>query len=53
MNKIYNYRNCVITVTIPNTGSDNVRKATESFLKKVVRESQNDNNNTTRIIKKE
>lgn len=50
MNKNYNYENCVITVMLSNTSSDTVRKATESFLKKVVRESGYGNSNTTRDI---
>ena len=39
MKKIYNYRNCVITIVVPNTSSDNIQKATEIFLKNVVKEN--------------
>lgn len=46
MKKIYNYRNCDITIIVPNTSSDNIRKSTESFLKKVLKErAQNGNSN--------
>lgn len=50
MRKIYNYEKCVITVNIPNTSSDVVRKATETFLRKVIKEKQHGNSNTTRDI---
>ena len=47
MNKIYNFRNCVITVILPNTGSERLRKATETFLKRVVKEKQYGDSNKT------
>lgn len=51
MRKIYNYRNCVITVITPSTSSEKLRKATETFLRKVAKEKQHGNCNTTRSIK--
>lgn len=50
MRKIYNYGKCVITIIHPNTSSNTIRKATESFLKKVVKEKQYGNSNTTKDI---
>ena len=50
MSKIYNYGNCVINIVIPNTSSKTVHKATEQFLRKVVKENQNGYSNTTRNI---
>lgn len=47
MKKIYNYGNCVITVIVQNNSSNTVQKATETFLRKVVKENLNGNCNTT------
>ena len=44
MKKIYNYGKCVVELVIPNTSSDNIRKATEAFLRKVTKEIDRNGN---------
>lgn len=52
MQKIYNYGNVVIRVIIPETDiSENLQKHTENFLRKVIKERDNNGySNTSRNI---
>ena len=46
MKKIYNYGKCIVELVMPNTSSDNIRKSTEAFLRKITKErNQNGNSN--------
>lgn len=51
MEKKYTYENAVVYVVIPDEGIRNVHKATETFLRKVIKEKRNNGNiNTCGII---
>ena len=53
MQKVYKYGNAVVYIEIGEHAYDNIRKATEVFLRKVVKENQHGNCNTsTNIYKK-
>ena len=54
MRKIYKYENSIVTVIMSeNSITGNLQKATENFLRKVVKERRaNGNSNTTRDIYK-
>lgn len=48
MRKIYNYKNGVIVVTLPEESNrEKLYKVTEEFLKKVIRGGKNNVNNHT------
>lgn len=51
MRRTYTYDNAVINITIPNSAIINIHKATNIFLHKVIKESQNGNSIKTRTIK--
>ena len=55
MEKVYNFKNGTIYVTIPETcDREKLRKVTEEFLKKVIiGGSKNGNSNTTRNFREE
>lgn len=52
MKKIYNYKNCVITITVQEENTNTLYKATENFLKKVVKEKNYGNISTSRDNRK-
>ena len=53
MKKQYTYKNAIIRVLIPDDGPSNIRKSTEEFLRKVLKERMNNGNlNKSGIIKK-
>lgn len=48
MKKVYKYENSIVTVENCNTNLDNIKNATERFLRQVIKErSTNDNSNTS------
>lgn len=53
MNKIYNYKNCVITIDITDLNLEVMKNKTEIFLKKVVKEKSHGNISTSRNNGKE
>ena len=56
MNKIYNYENCRVAVYIPEDTEfqERLRKASEKFMRKVIREGRkNGNSNTSRDFREE
>lgn len=38
MDKVFNHSNCTVTVHIPETKNKKLHKATEEFLKRVIKE---------------
>ena len=53
MEKKYTYENAVVSVVIPDDGVSNIRKATENFLRKVIKEKRNNGDSNTRGIIRE
>lgn len=55
MKKVYKYQNGIVCVSLPKScDRENLKKATEEFLKKVIREeTKNDNSNTSANFTKE
>ena len=52
MTKIYTYKNATIHVVNTNINKENLHKATEKFIKKVLKErTQNGNNHSSRSFK--
>lgn len=52
MQKVYKYGNAVVYIDISEHAYDNIRNATETFWRKVVKEKKNGNSNTSRNIDK-
>lgn len=53
MEKKYTYENAVVYVVIPDDGMPNIHKATEEFLKKVIKERNTHGDIDTRRIIRE
>ena len=56
MKKKYIYENAVVCIEIPDSKSSNIRASTEKFLRRVIKEkeerNQNGNFNSSRFIRK-
>jgi hypothetical protein len=50
MQKVCKYGNAVVYISIGEHSYENIRKSTEKFLRRVVKENQNGNSNTSRNI---